>query len=111
MRNPATRSSVVHVPWLAASNATFEALFLEFGGKETTQLKTLVGARTPGAAGVDPDALATRGELEALRAEVAKSNKRTAAQERELATGRLRSELDEMTRMLRSFQLKTRPDE
>ena len=83
----------------------------ELMGKEMTRLKTLVGARTPGAAGgIDPDALATKGELEALRAEVAKS-KRTAAQERELATGRMQSELDEMKRMMRSFQLKMQPDE
>ena len=62
-----------------------------------------------GAGGIDPDELATKSELEAMRAELAKS-KRQAAQERELARGGLQSELDEMKRMLRSLELKMNPE-
>ena len=83
----------------------------ELSNKEMNRLKVLVGARTPGSAGgIDPDELATKGELEALRLEMVKS-KRQAAQERELASGRVQTELDEMKRQLRGFQLKLQPNE
>ena len=83
----------------------------ELSNKEMNRLKALVGARTPGSAGgIDPDDLATKGELEALRLELVKS-KRQAAQERELATGRVQAELDEMKRQLRGLQLKLQPNE
>jgi len=83
----------------------------ELSNKEMNRLKALVGARTPGSAGgIDPDALVTKGELEALRLELVKS-KRQAAQERELATGRVQAELDEMKRQLRGLQLKLQPNE
>ena len=83
----------------------------ELMNKEMMRLKTLVGAKTPGAGGgIDVDDLASKGEIEALRTELGRS-KRQAQQERELAKGSVQAELDELKRALRALEIKTSPDQ
>ena len=83
----------------------------ELMNKEMMRLKTLVGAKTPGAGGgIDVDDLASKGEVEALRTELGRS-KRQAQQERELAKGSVQAELDELKRALRALEIKTSPDQ
>jgi hypothetical protein len=55
--------------------------------------------------GVDVDALASRKEMEALRAEVSKL-RRLREQERELDQGAVRAEIDSLKRMVNALSLR-----
>ena len=69
------------------------------------KLKSLVGAQLPGDhGGVDVDALASRREVEALKAEVAKLRK-LGSQEREADQGALHAELDSLRRAVHALAL------
>ena len=78
----------------------------ELMGRELGKLKTIVGASMPGEhGGVDVDALASRKEMEALRAEVSKL-RRLREQERELDQGAVRAEIDSLKRMVNALSLR-----
>lgn len=77
----------------------------ELMSREMHKLKSLVGAQLPGDhGGVDVDALASRREVEALRAEVAKLRKLNS-QEREADQGALHAELDSLRRAVHALAL------
>ena len=78
----------------------------ELMGREMSKLKTIVGASMPGEfGGVDVDALASRKEVEALRAEVAKL-RRLRDQERELDQGTTHAEIESLKRMVHALSMR-----
>jgi N-acetylneuraminic acid mutarotase len=78
----------------------------ELMGRELGKLKSLVGASMPGEhGGLDVDALATKQEVEALRAEVAKL-RRLHSQERESDKGALRAEVDSLRRAVHMLSVR-----
>ena len=75
----------------------------ELMSRELGKLKSLVGASLPGEhGGIDVDALATKGEVDALKAEVAKL-RRLGAQEREADKGALHAEIDSLRRAVHAL--------
>ena len=75
----------------------------ELMNRELHKLKSLVGAGMPGeAGGVDVDALASRGEVEALKAELAKA-RRLHTQERDADKGALHAEIDALRRAVQAL--------
>jgi len=78
----------------------------ELMGRELGKLKSLVGASLPGEhGGIDVDSLATRREVDALKAEVAKL-RRLGAQEREADQGAVHAELDSLKRAMHGLSLR-----
>ena len=78
----------------------------ELMGRDLAKLKTLVGTMLPGEhGGVDVDALASRKEIDALRAEMAKL-RRLHAQEREADQGASRAEVDALRRTVHALSLR-----
>ncbi|KOO29923.1 kelch repeat [Chrysochromulina tobinii] len=75
----------------------------ELMGRELGKLKTLVGASLPGEhGGLDVEALATKAQLDVLKAEVAKL-RRLGAQEREADKGAMHAEIDSLRRAVHAL--------
>lgn len=78
----------------------------ELMGRELAKLKTIVGAGMPGEhGGIDVDALASRKEVDALKAEISKL-RRLRDQERELDQSAVHAEIDSLKRMVHSLSLR-----
>ena len=78
----------------------------ELMGRELSRLKTVVGAALPGeGGGLDVESLATRKELEAVRAEVAKL-RRMRDQERELDQSAMHAEVDHLKRLVHALTMR-----
>jgi chromosome segregation ATPase len=78
----------------------------ELMSREMSKLKSVVGAALPGEyGGIDVDSLASRKEVEALKAELAKL-KRQHSQERDSDQGALHAEVDSLRRAMHSLSMR-----